>query len=520
MGVRARRAGSALSTLVVLALIAAAFVAVAQPTVVVGDPLPKQATSLTLVKPDPSRRLRIPPAVKAGAVDLVEVPAPVTLAPPGDPVAAALAPVMAQAILDAGDAGESGVYVIDAAGEVVFDHNGTIPLIPASTAKLVTAAAALTAFGPDHTFTTTLTSPAVVGPDGVLAGDVVLTGGGDPTLVSQDWIDGMVDTERPRTPIAGLADQLVAAGVTTVEGDVIGDGGYLDGDPLANGWPPRYLEDLDATPIAGLTVDEGLELYRDDNDRLRSRASADPVADAARVLRDALVERGVAVNGEAVAATGPVQSGETLLGELRSPPLSVLLTTMVQRSDNHLADTLFRAVGRRVAGEGSFADGEEQTIALLEELGLDWSTTTLADGSGLSRDSRIPVALLATLNYRMSNSSVGASWQDLMAVSGVSGTLRRRLVGSIAELRLRGKTGSLGDVRALTGAVVGPDGLPLYFGVASNGLEGPQLNSARRLQDLVVLGLAAHLYDCTEIVPTEPPESEGGLPPLPTHTCG
>ena len=519
MGRRSRRAVSALGTLVVLAMLAAAIVAVAQPRFVVGAPLPQVASARFLEKPDPPKRWRLLAAAKAGAVDLVDVPAPVELAAPGDPVAQQVTAAMVDAIARAGDAGQSGVYVMDADGRVVFDSGGTVPLIPASTAKLVTAAAALTAFGPDHTFATTVSSDAPVGPEGVLAGDLVVTGGGDPTLVSQDWIEGEVDTERPHTPIAGLADQLVAAGVRRIEGDVVGDGSYLDGDVLAAGWPPRYLEDLDGTPIDGLTVDEGLELYRNDAGALRSRASVDPVGDAARVLAAALVERGVVITGEARAADVPTPPGSIELGRLQSPPLVTLLTTMVQRSDNHLADVLFRAVGRRVEGAGSFDDGAAQAIAVLDELGLDWSSTTLADGSGLSRDSRVPVALLVTLNYRMTSSSVGATWQDLMAVSGVSGTLQRRLVDTIAELRLRGKTGSLGDVRAISGAVVGPDGRPFWFGVASNELEGPQLSNARRLQDLVVLGLAATLYGCTEIPPPTPSPETTGPPPLPSHTC-
>lgn len=175
-------------------------------------------------------------------------------------------------------------------------------------------------------------------------------------------------------------------------------------------------------------------------------------------------------------------------------------------------------------GVGSFPDGAAMAQRVLADLQLDWSTTTLQDGSGLSRTTLIPPGLLTTLNYRMTATPLGAVWQELMAVSGVSGTLRSRLTDSIAELRLRGKTGSLGDVRALSGAVVGPDGRPLWFTVTSNDLEGPQLPNARRLQDLVVLALTAELYGCTELPPpppdpTSPPAAADSLPPLPTHTC-
>lgn len=510
---------SLLGTVVVLALVAAAVVAVAQPRITVGDPLPQVATWTYREKPDPPKLRTAAPLTKPAAIDLGE-PAPLTVAAPDDPLVAAITPLMVDAITRAGDAGVSGIHVIDADGRVLFDSGGTAPLLPASTAKLVTAAAALAAFGPDHTFTTELRA-APPGPGGVVTGDVLLVGGGDPTLVSQAFIDQRVDPDRPQTPIAALADQVVAAGITRIDGSVVGHDDYLEGTPLARGWPPRYLEDLDATPISGLTVDRGLELYTTDAGTVRSRASADPALDAARVLTQALRERGVEVVGEPATTVGeePPEAPQ-VLASLDSPSLQLMLAWMVQDSDNHLADTLLRAVGRRVEGEGSFSDGADQAEAVLADLQLDLSTTDLKDGSGLSRDSRVPAALLTALNYRMTRSTVGAVWQDLMAVSGESGTLQRRLVDSIAERRLRGKTGSLADVRALSGAVVGPDGRPLYVTVVSNDLEGPQLASARRLQDLVVLNLAAHLHGCTEIVPTEPPDTgPSGLPPLPTHTC-
>ena len=155
----------------------------------------------------------------------------------------------------------------------------------------------------------------------------------------------------------------------------------------------------------------------------------------------------------------------------------------------------------------SFEDAGALLGDVLAVLELDWSSVAMADGSGLSRASAIPAGTLTSLNYRMTNSLLGAAWQDLMAVSGVSGTLERRLVDTIAELRLRGKTGSLGDVSALTGAVVGPDGQPLYFTVIANELEGP------------VLALAAEEYGCTAIPPEVVDLEPGELPPLPTHAC-
>lgn len=527
----------ALAALGLLALVAGAvLVGLAQPQVVVGEPLAKADVGAYADKPPPPKGSDMAAGIaavaggldKPAAIALGEVPAPVTVASVEDPLVQSLALRLQQAVTAAGDIGRSGVTVMDADGRVVFDAGGTQPLIPASTAKLVTAAAVLTAFGPDHTFATTVNAVAAPAADGVIAGDLVLRGGGDPTLTSTAFAELAIDPERPQTPIDGLADQLVAAGVTVVQGAVLGDPGFLQGGPLAAGWPPRYLEELDATPISGLSIDGGLTFVEEDG-RLVARAATDPSTEAAAALTAALISRGVTVGAPPASALGVAPPPAVELARLSSPSVLRLLESVVQDSDNHIADTLFRAVGRRVEGVGSFTDGGEMAQRVLVDLQLDWSTTSLQDGSGLSRDTAIPPALLTALNYRMTNSAVGEAWQELMAVAGVSGTLESRLTDTIAELRLRGKTGSLSDVRALSGAVVGPDGRPLYVTVTSNELDGPQLPNARRLQDLVVLALAAELYGCTEL-PPEPPEvapppgvsaelAPGELPPLPMHTC-
>lgn len=532
--VRRRRAGQAgrtgLAAALGLVVAAASFAGLAQPQLVVGDPLPQVATARYLPKPPPPKALLARTGLldKPTALDLGAEPAPVSVPDGEDPLVRSLGLRLQQAVLAAGDIGTSAVHVMDADGRVLFDLGGTRPLIPASTAKLVTAAAALTAFGPDHRFTTRVVAAGPPGPDGVVPGDLVLVGGGDPTLVSRTFVDLGIDPDRPQTTLDGLAQQLAADGITRIEGAVLGDDGFLEGPDIPEGWPPAYLEDLDGTRATGLSLDAGLT-FVEEGGRLVARASGDPAADAAAALTAALTDVGITVGAPPRALDGVRPTASTVLASLDSPSVEVLLRHVMQDSDNHIADTLLRAVGRRVEGSGSFLDGAAMAERVLAGLRLDWSTTVLQDGSGLSRATTIPPALLTTLNYRMTRSPIGAEWQELMAVSGASGTLRSRLTDSIAELRLRGKTGSLGDVRALSGAVVGPDGRPLYFTVISNDLTGPQLPNARRLQDLVVLALAAELYGCTELPPPPPPAqapeepppaaSPEVLPPLPQHTC-
>lgn len=407
-------------------------------------------------------------------------------------------------------AGPLAVAVVDAAGAPVFESRADEAFLPASTLKLVVAAGALAVLGPEHRFPTVVRASAPVDAEGTVAGDLVLVGGGDPVLASPTFANE-VEPDRPHTPLAWLADQIRDGGVRRVTGQVLGDGTALPGDPLPRGWSPAYLTELDGVRTSGLTVDAGRDLGIEDG-RVIGRASADPAQTAAHQLQVLLAERGVVVEGGNAATTTPPAAAAEL-ARVESPPLRDLLRTMVQQSDNQIADQVFRAVGA-ASGDGSWTGAATATQSALGVLGLDWSDAFLADGSGLSRDDRLSAGFLARLDATMHRSSLAEEWQGLMAVAGRSGTLRQRLVGTVAEGRLRGKTGSLSDARSLVGTVVGPDGAAYHVAVIGNGLTPEGQGAVRTLQDAVVLALAEDLYGCVAtVVPGPSPD-----PASPTAT--
>jgi serine-type D-Ala-D-Ala carboxypeptidase/endopeptidase (penicillin-binding protein 4) len=423
---------------------------------------------------------------------------------PDSPLAERLGALTARTALPPG--GAVGVVVLDADGTPVFAADADRALLPASTQKLFVAAAALGRLGPDFRFTTEAAGTGPVDAEGVLHGDLVLVGGIDPALATPTFA-AHVNPQRPRTPLESLADQVAAAGVRHVAGSVLGDGSVLPHQPEAPGWLPRYLAGGDTTRSSGLTVDAGRRLFVE-RGAWRSLPSADPASEAAAALASLLAERGVTIGGGTAAAPGRPAPGEPL-GVVQSPALLDLLRYMVQRSDNHLADAIFRAIGR-ADGDGSWASAAAATAAVLEPLDLGVAPEHLADGSGLSREDRATARSLALLDVHMTASSYGPSWRSLMAVSGESGTLRRRLVGSVAERRLAGKTGSLRDVRTLSGAVHGPDGRRYHFAVLGNGLDEDGVAAVRALQDEVVLTLAEDLHGCVRIpLPAPTPEATG-----------
>lgn len=441
------------------------------------------------------------------AEDEQEPAAPGPTALPRPPLAERLATLVADEGLRARTV---GVAVTDADGTPVFGHSADTPLLPASTQKLVVAAAALTTLGPDFRYETEVRATAAPEADGVVHGDLVLIGSGDPALASPRY--GQVRTDRPRTPLEALADRVAAAGVTHITGGVLGDPRVFPHQPQAPGWLPRYLEGGDTTRSSGLTAEGGRRLF-EEGGRLRSEPAADPAATAAATLHGLLTERGITIDGSAGATQAP-PAAPLHVGTVTSPPLRDLLRYAVQRSDNHLSDAIFRTVGL-AAGDASWAGAAVATEQALSPLQLDLAGAVLADGSGLSRNNRLTPAFLTALDVAMANSSHARDWQSFLAVAGESGTLRRRLVGSVAERRLRGKTGSLDDAVSLSGSVVGPMGDRYHFAVVGNDLDRAGKDSVRQLQDLLVLALAEELYDCRWV--TVPPFPEAVSDPPATE---
>lgn len=383
-----------------------------------------------------------------------------------------------------------GLLVTDRSGKPVASHHADRALLPASTEKLPVAAAALHALGPDFRYETQARATAPVRADGVLDGSVVLVGSGDPALGTPEF--GRARPDRPRTPLEGIADQIVDAGVRRITGGVLGDPGAFPNEPFAPGWPDRYVEQDNTTPVSGLTIDAGRRLFREGG-RLASEVSSEPASTAAVRLHGLLVERGVSIDGGAAGTSRPPES-PTVLARASSPPLTEMLRYTLRRSDNHFADAIFRTIGRVMADDASWGGGARGTQQALSRLDLRHQPDVLADGSGLSRHNRLSPSFLVELDVAMHESTLARQWHELMAVAGDSGTLRRRLRGTPAEGRLRGKTGSLSDVRALSGVVVGPDGDRYHFAVLGNGLDSEGNQAVRALQNRLGVLLAEELH--------------------------
>lgn len=419
--------------------------------------------------------------------------------PPAPDRSALVARLVAAARFPEGAQGS--VAVLDDQGRLVFEVAGDEPVLPASTAKVATGAAALLLFGPDHRLPTTVEAVGDIGDDGVLRGRLELVGGGDPALTQADY-RSLVYVARPHTELEELVDAVVASGVQVVTRGVAPAPDAFGDTPEAPGWKAGYLAALDARRITALTVDAGLDLTvlkPPPQPELELVASADPAQRAATVFTRLLRDRGVAVSS----STGPVTGERTVVAEVTSPPIREHVQFAFERSDNHTADTLFRLVGLGLGARDWDTSGEAIARLLATE-GVDTTGMRLRDGAGLSREDRMSARNLASIDHVLRSGEHGAVWRDALAIAGEEGTLRRRLRGTVAEGRFLGKSGTLDDVTALVGTVEDPDGTPAYH-VAAMATVAPgtgRFGSAVVINDLVAL-LAEDAAGCERIPPPE-----------------
>jgi serine-type D-Ala-D-Ala carboxypeptidase/endopeptidase (penicillin-binding protein 4) len=410
-------------------------------------------------------------------------------------------------------------------GETLYSRNPSKLMMPASNMKIVTLAAAAERLGWDFTYETQLVSPAAV-TDGVLEGDLVVVGSGDPTIGSRGGGGATRVFEQ-------WADRLLAGGISAINGRVVADARAFDREPLGAGWAWDYLAagyaagvsalqfsesvaDVVVRPAAavgapalvevrpiesGLILDKRVTTAADGQPDLElSRlpgsnrllvsgtiplASAEVVRTAtvdrpalyfARMLRATLVAKGIRVRGEAgefedvypVPPTAPVR----VLLSHRSAPLSEFARVLMKVSQNQYAETLLRTLG---AGHGgTAAEGQKVVREVLDGWGVAPDSYILADGSGLSRYNYLSSEMLVKILRQLYRDPRHRDpFVSTLPIGGQDGTIARRFVGTRAAGNVRAKTGSIANTRALSGYVTTADGDTLVFSVLANSFSQP-----------------------------------------------
>lgn len=362
---------------------------------------------------------------------------------------------------------DTSCVAVSVDGMAVATKHADVALRPASNVKLLTAAVALEALGADHTYRTVVRGDVQ---DGVVNGDLYLVGGGDPSL-SSDWWQGP-NTKYPpfnTTPIAGLATAIRDAGVTRIEGSVVGDASRYDDEWYAPTWGDdvRFTE---GGPISALLVNDSRES--------NTQSSNDPAVGAATVLVEELGKVGISVGGGATKGTAP--EGASEIAAIESQPLSAILAEMLTTSDNNTAEMVLKEIGLATSASGSRQAGLDAVQQALQRWGVPMDGYELVDGSGLSDENRLTCAtLLAVMQHQDVGDPVG---QGLAVAGKAGGTLSDAFVGTDLEGVLLGKTGTLYNYDDGTGGKPAAKALSGYVPVAGGGaiefallLNGPQV---------------------------------------------
>lgn len=377
--------------------------------------------------------------------------------------------------------GRLGIEVVPLSGGAAL-YRGSVPVVtPASTMKLLTSAAALSALGGEHRFET-----SVVRVPG--ARRVVLVGGGDPLLTDRR---PSADTYPDPATLADLARQagrdLRADGIGKVR--LSYDDSLFTGPRVNPTWEPGYITESVVSPITALWVDEGRAAPG-----LLARVP-DPSLEAARRFAGLLERRGVDVVGDPASDRAP--AGAATIATVESAPLDQIVQHVLETSDNEGAEVLFRQTALATGHPGSFDGGSAAAREVLGALGVDLRGAVLLDGSGLSRDDRLAVATLV----QVLQTAASADHPDLRAVvstlpvAGFTGSLDYRFV-TVAPAGLgvvRAKTGTLTNagVHGLAGVAMTRDGEALAFASVADRVPIPKAIAARAQLDRIAAALAS-----------------------------
>lgn len=408
-------------------------------------------------------------------------------------------------------------------GETWYERNSGKMFMPASNEKIPTAAATLVTLGPEFTFETYLNYEGEI-KDSILEGNLVVYGNGDPTLYTR------LNTD-PLGLFKSWAVKLSSMGIKKINGNIIGDDNAFEDYPYGYGWTYDDLDawysaeisplqlnencvDLKFIPPATkegrLTIQPNLpsSFYKIEdvtivgdtgNSNIRiSRAFGtntikisgyvkagskefeetpslyNPTLFYVTVLKEELERNGIKVIGEPkdcddIAGWKTTLHNLTLIDKHNSPLFRDVLAGLMKPSQNLYAETFVRTLGWKKTGIGSFRQGKKIVEDVLKQFGIQPDTYAYMDGSGLSRYNYTSPEILVKILEGMRHHSYWIDWYNAMPVAGVDGTLKGRMKGTPAEKNVHAKTGTISNVRGLSGYVTTADGEEIVFSFLVNG---------------------------------------------------
>ncbi|MCA9256358.1 MAG: D-alanyl-D-alanine carboxypeptidase/D-alanyl-D-alanine-endopeptidase [Phycisphaerales bacterium] len=433
-----------------------------------------------------------------------------------DKLADALAPV-------SGAKTKLGVHVVDLSdGSTIYERGATTPMIPASCMKLAVMAASIDHLGADYSFTTVLA---------IRGSDLVVIGSGDPTFGDEKLAEAR--GHEIGAAFKQWAARLKAAGVKQIPGNVVVDDFIFDLDFIHPNWPRDQYQAWYEAPIGGLNFNAycvaavvgpttagqpaavtlvppndytrvsnetrtggemSVTVHRQrDSDtlllrgvvsregRLEEVTVRDPGLFFGAALRAAIEAEGIPVGGKVVREKVRVDANtlpaDVHVVAVHNASIADSLARAGQDSLGMMADCLFKAMGAKEAGVGSWDSGRSAMNAYYRKLGISANQVSVDDGSGLSRNNKIsPAAMTRILSTVHRDEKTFDLVRNSLGVSGESGTLRKRMRSGAAKGRVFGKTGTIRGVRTLAGYVHASNDRWYAFAFFYNNVTKPDTN--------------------------------------------
>ena len=386
---------------------------------------------------------------------------------------------------------EWGVLVVNPrTGDTLYSKNAGKLLMPASSMKIITSAAALTLLGPEYRYRTTFLADGEVR-DSLLDGNLLVIGRGDPTV--SDRMRGTATSV-----MDAFADSLRAHRIRQISGALARVGNAFPDSIHGTGWEWEDLGEYYGSGVDELIFNEGMAptklrpLPDTARDSLYSGPAKNPAKAYLDALRDGLVRKGIRVDGgvrgDSILPT-PLKMDTVFV--FTSPPLREILPAMMKPSQNQIAEILLKTIGLERGGLGTADSARKIVGQQLLAWGVQPDGFVVRDGSGLSdQDLLTPETIVRVLD-RIQRDTAFATWYNSLPIAGVDGTIARRMKGTPAEGNVHAKSGTTTKARSLAGYVTTAEGERLIFAILVNNTTTPG-SVVNAVTDRIAASLAAY----------------------------
>jgi D-alanyl-D-alanine carboxypeptidase/D-alanyl-D-alanine-endopeptidase (penicillin-binding protein 4) len=431
--------------------------------------------------------------------------------------------------------------IIDSdSGKTVFEYNPGKSLIPASVMKLVTSSAALELLGPDYTFKTSIGYTGKISRFfKYLDGNVIITGGGDPSLGSKNFEDHYVD----------FADMWVnefkKLKIREVTGGVITDDSYYDYLPVPAKWlwedagnyygagayglsvfDNSYEIHLSISPdssqlyitgitpaecrfefsnwlVAAGTADKGYvfaapystngwlagTMPSNLRDFVLKASIADPPFIMAKMIDQKLRDAGISLKNSPTTTRlmqSHIKEDVITIADISSPALGKIIEVLNHESVNLYAEHLLKELGRVYQKSGSTEKGIKNIYEFLNSSGITTDGLYIEDGSGLSPLNALNAeGVVSLLYYMKTRGKYSVEFYSSLPDAGKEGTLKNYFRDPVFESRLKAKSGSMTRVRSYAGYITTQSGKELIFCIIVNNFSGTHQKIISHIEEIL-----------------------------------